>query len=720
MRRARQTAVTPALAVLLLAIGTSATGADREAAWRKSADPPDTTVTDVSMYSPYIPLPVYVSAEATSGAMDLVSGSGAEAVTTFPIRKGETKVWWVWAKLPDDEGGWVFAKGDERVAVRAWQDPQDPTLRRIAVCKEVPGQPPDLEKPTLTIQRRIRIPFQGPVKQVAGPKATLHASGGMTLGAIPDQVCTLVFEDQAGKKRLVVRAWEDKSSRYFVGPQGDDANPGTEERPFRSILHAMDYIRKNDPRKNADVYIAGGDYSLGGEQLCMTDRISVYGGFDEDGWRRDPGVTESVLLPHGFRENWIDDISDRFKDLRRPHHRHFETRIRRDYTKARGDALIIGPNWTAYEPATGTPDTFLDGLTVYGPDRTGAGESALAWSVAHQRRTIRNCIMVGGYANGHCYSMATGGMGLVENNLVVMPIVGRAGNARPQIVGGFGHWHRNLILGATGGGYSRILNLWGNGGIFTENQIHGGSSFGWSGFQAHHSATRATRDHVLRGNLIYMDYLFRPFLATSLIMEGNDISLLKGGVSGLWTSRELIIRNNTFRVPKGFTEKELFPPALVVQKLGGRWENEELVQPQDENARRPTIGGNKYEPLSTTDRRNWNLIDLEKYSRAIQEKGEAACIRPRNPAKDLRATVTGPGTAKLTWDASSDSDVVGYIIRHGPSPNSLLNPTFHGRETTAEVRNLKPGRHYFTVAAHKEGYLECWTLSNEAMVEIKE
>jgi len=720
MGMARQPALVLAVAAALLAAQASTPGADAGAAWRKAADPPDTTVVDVNMYSPYVPLPVYVPSQLLSDAMELVAGTGAEATTAFPIRRGDTKVWWVWAKLPDRDGEWAFAKGAERVAVRAWQDKQDPALRHIAVRKDGVGGKGDAEQPSQTIQRRIRVPLKGPVKQLAGPKVALIESEGALLATVPDQVCTLEFQDEPGKKRLVVRVWEDKANCCFVSSKGDDANPGTQDKPFRSIPHAMDHVRKSDPRKSADVYIAGGDHSLGPEQLILTDRISVYGGFDEDGWRRDPAITDPVLLPHGFREDWINDITDRYKDLRRMHHRCFETRIRRDYEKARGDVLIIGPNWTAYEPATGTADTFLDGVTVFGPDRTGAGESALAWSVAHQRRTIRNCIMVGGYADGHCYSMATGGMGLVENNIVVMPIVGRAGNMRPQIVGGFGHWHRNLILGATGGGYSRILNLWGDGGIFTENQIHGGSSFGWSGFQAHHAAMRATRDHVFRRNLIYMDYLFQPFFAAGLIMEDNDISLLKGGVSGLWASRELIIRNNTFRTPKGLTEKELFPPKLVVQKLGGRWENEELVQPQDANARRPTIEGNKYELLPTADRRNWNLIDLEKYSRAIQEKGESACIRPRAPAKNLRAAASGPGTVKLTWDASSDADVVGYIIRHGPSPNSFLNPTFHGKGTAAEIGGLKPGKHYFTVAAHKEGYVECWTLSNEVLVELRE
>jgi len=73
---------------------------------------------------------------------------------------------------------------------------------------------------------------------------------------------------------------------------------------------------------------------------------------------------------------------------------------------------------------------------------------------------------------------------------------------------------------------------------------------------------------------------------------------------------------------------------------------------------------------------------------------------------------------ELAWKASKDPQVVGYILRYGPHANSYLNPTFV-KGTTAVVRGLEPGKWYFTVSAHEDAFVECWTLSNEAVVELK-
>ena len=37
---------------------------------------------------------------------------------------------------------------------------------------------------------------------------------------------------------------------------------------------------------------------------------------------------------------------------------------------------------------------------------------------------------------------------------------------------------------------------------------------------------------------------------------------------------------------------------------------------------------------------------------------------------------------------------------------------------SAEVKGLRPGKWHFTVSAHKPAYVECWTLSNEAIVGV--
>lgn len=51
---------------------------------------------------------------------------------------------------------------------------------------------------------------------------------------------------------------------FFVAPTGNDANPGTRSRPFRTLLHAQRMVRDFDRNMQADirVYLAGGTYRL--------------------------------------------------------------------------------------------------------------------------------------------------------------------------------------------------------------------------------------------------------------------------------------------------------------------------------------------------------------------------------------------------------------------------------------------------------------------------
>lgn len=434
-------------------------------------------VIDVEMYSPYLALPFYIDSVVVEGRVEQLSGPKAELTTAYPVRG---KGWWVWVRLPDAKGEFVFAKikehigsslpgpysyaygknvlvrGPDEILVRVSEEREKPFLWRISIVSGKSGS----ERVTKVIQRYIEIPLNVPIRQVSGPSVELCVLGGKPYARIPNQVCTLIFEEKNGNGIVVVRVWEDRDKRYFVSAKkGDDNNPGTEDEPFRTLQHAVNFILKNDPERNADIYVAGGLYDQGYKTFTLSYRISVYGGFDENGWRRDPIITRSVLLPHGFRENWVDDISDRYKDLRRAESRYHETILLRRFEKRSYQRTIdIGTRGSPRLEVCGTPDTYFDGVTVYGPDETGVGESTIAFISLINSRTIRNCIFILFWSAGHVYVVShPGGMqARFENNIVQGGIVGHYGHARPQIVGSFGHWHRNLIIGSTGGDYSRL------------------------------------------------------------------------------------------------------------------------------------------------------------------------------------------------------------------------------------------------------------------------
>lgn len=58
---------------------------------------------------------------------------------------------------------------------------------------------------------------------------------------------------------------EAPSREYFVSPDGDDAHPGTKAKPFVSMQHAKEQVRKfkkNHPHDNITVWLGGGNYRL--------------------------------------------------------------------------------------------------------------------------------------------------------------------------------------------------------------------------------------------------------------------------------------------------------------------------------------------------------------------------------------------------------------------------------------------------------------------------
>jgi hypothetical protein len=208
-------------------------------------------------------------------------------------------------------------------------------------------------------------------------------------------------------------------------------------------------------------------------------------------------------------------------------------------------------------------------------------------------------------------------------------------------------------------------------------------------------------------------------------MEGNRFHLLKGGFNGelkMW--RTLTVRDNVFRVASRAKDR-IFPESARMLQLGGQWvaprreAKPEFIPPADGTYRQPIIENNRVVVDAAVGRRPANHVDVVKLSRQVREHGEEAAIRPKDPARKLQAKVLGRAAVKLTWQPSKDKDVVGYRVYYGPKPNSYANTHVVTGKTEAEIENLEPGRWYFSVAAHKEAFVECWQLSNEVAVEIE-
>jgi hypothetical protein len=559
----------------------------------------------------------------------------------------------------------------------------------------------------------VALPFSGAgIRQVSGIRVEVDAQGHFTA---PEQVCTLAFKRDADC--AVVRVWEDKDNRIFVSDgTGDDANPGTEAKPLKSLLAGVKAASQNP---KADLYVSGGDYHEAGE-VNPRHQTSMYGGFDAQGWLRDPIIHEPVLLPHGFRENWIDDMAERFKDLRRARHLYNETRIHpRVQGKELVGALIVGGR--RGEGIEGTPDTFVDGLSVFGcPDK---GVYQPEFFAVTGRRTTRNCILVMFWSNAHAFMPSPGGA-QGENNIIWGGIVGGDGHARPQMGYGGQHYRRNLFVGATGGDYTRMFLCWYNGGLVEGNQIHGGNSFGWSTLsqvgQGALNPANCPVDHVFKNNLVRTDFLTRGGEGTGFVAEGNHFHLLKGGFESLVMTRTLKIMDNRFVYASPATEASIFPTGdRMTRVLGGEWKGKVYVPPTGSGTGEPMISGNSFLKVQRMERRPPELVNRAGLSYLVARQGEDPILRPRSPATELVATASGSGEARLTWKPSADPDVVGYRIRFGSKPNSWANHEVTGKDPAAIVRGLAPGRWYFTVVPFKKGFVECWTLSNEVELDVR-
>lgn len=76
----------------------------------------------------------------------------------------------------------------------------------------------------------------------------------------------------------------DVDRAYFVAQSGDDNNPGTPDKPFKTIGKALDILTVMSTEID-QIYVSQGTYA---ESLDLVDGISIYGGFDAGNhWERD-------------------------------------------------------------------------------------------------------------------------------------------------------------------------------------------------------------------------------------------------------------------------------------------------------------------------------------------------------------------------------------------------------------------------------------------------
>jgi hypothetical protein len=120
----------------------------------------------------------------------------------------------------------------------------------------------------------------------------------------------------------------DSGTTIFVSPSGNDTNPGTEKKPFATISHARDIVRRlkeDHSGENITVYLRGGDYRLLKTLVFSTEdsgdqgQIITYKAFPGEkpvissdfpvkNWEKPTCVPDG--LPEKVKENiWVADVS---------------------------------------------------------------------------------------------------------------------------------------------------------------------------------------------------------------------------------------------------------------------------------------------------------------------------------------------------------------------------------------------------------------------------
>lgn len=117
---------------------------------------------------------------------------------------------------------------------------------------------------------------------------------------------------------------EETEADYYVAPGGDDANPGTRQKPFATIARARDAVRvlnKAGLKKSLKVFIRGGTFRLteplvfGPEDSGTKPHSITYAAFPGEmpvlnggrritGWKKGNGGVWEVTIPEVKAGNW--------------------------------------------------------------------------------------------------------------------------------------------------------------------------------------------------------------------------------------------------------------------------------------------------------------------------------------------------------------------------------------------------------------------------------
>ncbi|TLY16885.1 MAG: hypothetical protein E6K69_03110 [Nitrospirae bacterium] len=124
-------------------------------------------------------------------------------------------------------------------------------------------------------------------------------------------------------------------------------------------------------------------------------------------------------------------------------------------------------------------------------------------------------------------------------------------------------------------------------------------------------------------------------------------------------------------------------------------------------------------PGSTTMSVNTSGLTAGTYNATITVTATGATNTPRTVPVTL--TVTAPptsGTATLTWNASTSSDVAGYKVYLGTASGVYGPPTSVGNVITSQVTNLQSGTTYFFAVTAVDTSGNESTFSNEVSKSI--
>ena len=156
------------------------------------------------------------------------------------------------------------------------------------------------------------------------------------------------------------------AQEFFVAPAGDDANPGTKAKPFRTLIHARDAVRTLNQTMSGDIVVnlRGGNYPVAEPlefaaadsgrngfnivyRAYQNETPVISGGVSVTNWTLDHGRIFSATL------NWDGKLRCLFVNGRRAAMTQRECRGR----GAWGEFVVTGT-----EPWAETPGKTLDGI----------------------------------------------------------------------------------------------------------------------------------------------------------------------------------------------------------------------------------------------------------------------------------------------------------------------------------------------------------------------